>query len=91
VTLLDRRSTRAHGSGVDLYIKDRMARDSAFPFEPGTDVICQTIPNQAFVILPVDTEFRYPFDLRLREPDESRIDPGVDPANLPFQMEASRE
>lgn len=84
VTLLDARDTRAHGSGVDLYLTDRMARDSTFPFEPGATVVCQTVPNQAVVILPANTKLRYPVELTLREPSERRIDPGVDPANIPL-------
>lgn len=84
MTVLDLRTAREHGRGLQVYLKDSQVNDSAFPITPGTEVICQTIPQTALVILPVDSQLEYPAELTLREPDERRIDPGVDPTNIPL-------
>lgn len=90
MVLLDVREARDHGRGIQVYLKDSQVNDSAFPITGGDEVICQTIPGQALVLLPL-REFEYPRQMTLREPPRTSIDPGVDPANLPFQMEATRE
>lgn len=84
MTVLDIRQAREHGRGLQVYLKDSQVNDSAFPITPGTEVICQTIPGTALVLLPVDSQLEYPAELTLREPDERRIDPGVDPVNIPL-------
>lgn len=82
MTLLDVRPARQQGSGIQLYLRDRMVSDSAFPLDQGADTICHVIPDTAIILLPADDPPDYPAAFTAREPGPGDVDPGVDTANI---------
>lgn len=82
MTLLDVRPTWPNGTGVQIYLRGRMVTDSGFPLDLGGDVICQTIPGKAVVLMPAGDPPAYPVDITAREPSERRIDPTVSPPDI---------